>query len=119
MHCPWADEHTGDSGETEAVWYAAGTGGYEQGHYKCLHAHCAKRTDAEFLHALPELRRAFARTTRAERQALLAHLTGRWGRALPRFQVDDPTLLHLAAQEAALWDVATRLTGGRTPDGRA
>jgi len=76
-------------------------------------------TDAEFLHALPELRRAFARTTRAERQALLAHLTGRWGRALPRFQVDDPTLLHLAAQEAALWDVATRLTGGRTPDGRA
>jgi predicted P-loop ATPase len=30
----------------------AGTKGYELGHFECLHAHCAKRSDAEFLSAV-------------------------------------------------------------------
>jgi hypothetical protein len=46
--CPWADGHSSDSGVTEACWFPAGTNGYEVGHYKCLHASCAKRTDDEF-----------------------------------------------------------------------
>ena len=74
-------------------------------------------TDEEYLDALPELRRAFARANRAEKQALLAHLSGRPARAATRFAVDAPTLLRLAAQEAALWERATRLTG--TPAARA
>lgn len=50
--CPFKDGHSGDSGETEAAWLLAGTGGYARGHFECLHASCAGRSDAEFLHAL-------------------------------------------------------------------
>ena len=52
MSCPWADQHSADSGPTQCCYWAAGTGGYEMGHFKCLHAHCAARTDADFLDAI-------------------------------------------------------------------
>ena len=50
--CPFKGEHTGDSGETTTVYFPAGTRGYEAGHFKCLHAHCAGRSDEEFMEAL-------------------------------------------------------------------
>ncbi len=50
--CPFAHEHTGDSGITETLYFPAGTRGYEQGHFKCLHAHCEGRDDGAFLDAL-------------------------------------------------------------------
>ena len=49
IKCPWLHLHTGDSGPSETVYFPAGTGGYELGHFKCQHAHCVDRTDAEFL----------------------------------------------------------------------
>ena len=52
ISCPFKDEHTSDSGITETAYFKAGSGGYEQGHFKCLHAHCSERTDADFLEAL-------------------------------------------------------------------
>jgi hypothetical protein len=52
IECPWKDGHSSDSGVTEACWFPAGTSGYEQGHYKCLHASCAKRGDEEFREAV-------------------------------------------------------------------
>lgn len=48
INCPWKDEHTSDSGETETAYFPAGTRGYERGHFSCLHAHCMGRTDEEF-----------------------------------------------------------------------
>lgn len=51
IECPFAEEHTSDSGPTSTAYFAAGTGGYAQGHFVCLHAHCAGRGDAEFLDA--------------------------------------------------------------------
>jgi len=50
--CPFETEHTMDSGETQTAYFPRGTRGYEQGHFVCLHAHCAERTDADFLDAL-------------------------------------------------------------------
>jgi predicted P-loop ATPase len=50
--CPWVDGHSMDSGVTEAAWFPAGTGGFEQGHFRCLHASCDGRTDEDFLTAL-------------------------------------------------------------------
>ena len=50
--CPWKDGHSSDSGETEAAYFPAGTGGYQRGHYRCLHASCQSRTDEEFLDAV-------------------------------------------------------------------
>jgi len=50
--CPFAAEHTGDSAESATTYFPAFTGGFERGHFHCLHAHCAKRTDSDFLAAL-------------------------------------------------------------------
>lgn len=52
INCPWRDEHSSDSGDTETQYFPAGVGGFEQGHFHCLHAHCASRTDGDFLNAL-------------------------------------------------------------------
>lgn len=50
--CPFNDEHTSESGATATSYFPAGTGGYEQGHFSCLHAHCAGRDDSAFKEAL-------------------------------------------------------------------
>jgi hypothetical protein len=53
VRCPWKDaEHSMDSGETEAAWLMRGTGGLQQGHFRCLHAHCNARGRDEFLGAV-------------------------------------------------------------------
>jgi uncharacterized protein DUF5906/bifunctional DNA primase/polymerase-like protein len=50
--CPWADQHSRDTGDQATTYFPANTNGYQQGHFKCLHAHCEDRTDFEFLEAL-------------------------------------------------------------------
>lgn len=50
--CPWKDGHTSDSGISETAWLVAGTRGFEQGHFQCMHASCQGRTDHEFLDAV-------------------------------------------------------------------
>jgi len=52
IECPFAAEHTSDSSESATTYFPAFTGGFERGHFHCLHAHCEGRTDAEFLAAL-------------------------------------------------------------------
>lgn len=53
IECPWADEHSTDTtGSDSTVWFPAGTNGYDKGHFKCLHAHCADRLDIEFFQAI-------------------------------------------------------------------
>lgn len=52
IRCPFDSEHTSDSGPTETVYYPAGTGGYERGHFKCLHSHCLNRADDDYLGAV-------------------------------------------------------------------
>lgn len=50
--CPFEAEHTTDSGETATTYFPAHTGGYVNGHFQCLHAHCEHRSDQEFLDAI-------------------------------------------------------------------
>lgn len=50
--CPFADGHSVDSDPSATVYFPAGTGGFEQGHFKCLHASCADRKDEDFLDAV-------------------------------------------------------------------
>ena len=52
MACPFADVHTTGDGGTGTAYFSAGTGGYQQSHFKCLHAHCEGRSDQEFLDAV-------------------------------------------------------------------
>lgn len=50
--CPFEAEHTSGSGRSDTVYFAPNTNGYAAGHFKCLHAHCAQRSDADFVAAL-------------------------------------------------------------------
>lgn len=53
IDCPFAEGHsTGEAGDTSTAYFPAGTGGYEQGHYACLHASCQHRDDGDFRNAL-------------------------------------------------------------------
>lgn len=49
IRCPFEEFHTTESGITATVYYPAHTGGYMNGHFVCLHAHCEDRKDEEFL----------------------------------------------------------------------
>lgn len=49
--CPFASEHSGDSGLSSTAYFPAGTGGYSRGHFVCFHAHCAGRDDQDYLEA--------------------------------------------------------------------
>lgn len=48
IRCPFDAEHTSDSGPTETQ-YAPPGNGYDRGHFKCLHAHCMQRDDADYI----------------------------------------------------------------------
>lgn len=50
--CPWDDEHSPGGAVSSTSWLVGGTDGFERGHFKCMHAHCAHRTDGDFLHAI-------------------------------------------------------------------
>lgn len=49
--CPFELSHSTDSGPTATAYFPAGTGGYAQGHFVCLHAHCTGREDRDYLDA--------------------------------------------------------------------
>ena len=50
--CPFKDGHSMESGPSETVYFPKGTGGFDQGHFKCLHASCSHRQDEDYLDAL-------------------------------------------------------------------
>lgn len=50
--CPFKDQHTSDSGDSETAYFPKGTYGYDEGHFVCMHAHCRGRTNAAFEQAL-------------------------------------------------------------------
>ena len=51
--CPWEDEHTeGTGGESATTYFPAGTNDYQLGHFHCLHASHADKSDSDFLTAI-------------------------------------------------------------------
>ena len=50
--CPFAAEHTTHDAVGDCSYFPAMTGGFAQGHFKCLHSHCASRTDEAFLNGI-------------------------------------------------------------------
>lgn len=52
IRCPFEHEHTTESSESATTYWPAHTGGYERGHFRCLHAHCEGRSDDEFRQAV-------------------------------------------------------------------
>ncbi len=49
--CPWKENHSMDSGESQTVYFASGTDGL-QGAFYCSHAGCADRKNEEFMTTL-------------------------------------------------------------------
>lgn len=48
--CPWEHEHTGGtSGDGSSTYYQAGTRGYTEPAFKCLHGHCAHRNISDLV----------------------------------------------------------------------
>lgn len=41
--CPWESEHTTDTGDSSTTYWPAHTGGFDNGGFRCLHAHCEHR----------------------------------------------------------------------------
>ncbi|WP_363322356.1 VapE domain-containing protein [uncultured Gilliamella sp.] len=52
IECPFAETHTTESNETATAYFPAGTGGFSQGHFRCLHAHCMDKDDGDYLNAI-------------------------------------------------------------------
>jgi len=46
--CPFEESHTTGGGDTATTYWPAHTGGYQRGHFHCLHAHCAGKSDEDF-----------------------------------------------------------------------
>lgn len=59
VRCPWEHGHSTDSGPTATSWFPAGVGGFESGHFHCLHASCSARSDTDFLAATGNTRSSF------------------------------------------------------------
>ena len=51
FECPFIDEHSTEGCGTDTAYFPAGSGGYEKGHFACLHASCSSRCDEDFLDA--------------------------------------------------------------------
>ncbi len=49
IKCPWESDHTASTGPSETVYFPAGSNGYPEGGFKCLHAHCSHRKLTDFL----------------------------------------------------------------------
>jgi hypothetical protein len=52
VRCPWCDNHSADSGESQSTWLLAGYQGNAHGTFRCLHAGCSSRSQGEFLEAV-------------------------------------------------------------------
>jgi putative DNA primase/helicase len=50
--CPFEHEHTTPRHPADCSYWPPNTGGFTQGHFKCLHGHCTRRSDADFLKAI-------------------------------------------------------------------
>lgn len=51
--CPWHDDHSGGSkGDSSSSYFPAGTNGYSEGAYVCLHTSCETRGRGEFASAI-------------------------------------------------------------------
>ncbi|MDF7671149.1 VapE family protein [Orbaceae bacterium ESL0721] len=52
IECPFAGDHTSESNETATAYFIENTCGFDQGHFRCLHAHCMDKDDGDFLNAI-------------------------------------------------------------------
>lgn len=52
IRCPFEEEHSQKNTGSSTSYFVRNTHGYADGHFKCLHAHCAHRTDQQYIIAV-------------------------------------------------------------------
>lgn len=52
ISCPFKSNHSKEGDKTETIYFPAGLRDYQSGHFKCLHASCAGKSDDDFFNAL-------------------------------------------------------------------
>lgn len=53
VSCPWDSDHSGGAkGDTSSAFFPAGSNGYKDGAFVCLHSSCDGRHKSDFLHAI-------------------------------------------------------------------
>jgi hypothetical protein len=50
--CPRSEHHSTETGPSSTAYWPPHTGGYPDGHFKCLHTGCAEAAKADFIEAL-------------------------------------------------------------------
>lgn len=71
--CPFEAEHTEETSDSSTVYMLPNYGGVRYGKFSCLHAHCAKREQEEFLQALDlDPRRVWAEQANPARASINA-----------------------------------------------
>ena len=83
IRCPFEEGHSTGGDPTSTVYFPGGTAGFEQGHFKCLHASCAHRDDGDFLNTIGIRNDDFEDLTStdvAEPLPLPAFERDKWGR---------------------------------------
>lgn len=73
IRCPWEADHSDGQGDpSSTTWMPPGTGGFEQGQFQCLHAHCqGKRSRTDFLEAVGYAQSQFENLDELEDQAIV------------------------------------------------
>lgn len=83
IRCPFEDQHTTPTGPKDTVYFPAGTRGYSEGHFKCLHAHCEGKTDGDFVNALNLLEEDFSIVEEEKRAPLPKFSRNKKGQIYP------------------------------------
>lgn len=52
IYCPFKAEHTGPGGESSTVYFLPNFGGVRYGKFACMHLHCKRRQQNDYLRAL-------------------------------------------------------------------
>lgn len=106
IRCPFESEHSGDpaeASETATTYFPAGVGGFQQGHFRCLHAHCEGRSDDEYLDSLGYIASKFTDETDNDL------IYGAPEALLPRFKRDGKGVI-----EATLTNIEAALRSAKT-----
>jgi len=100
VRCPWEDQHTTDSGDTATSYFPIGVGGFANGGFKCLHAHCDTKHLGNFEQAVGFIASEFEIIPETPPPLVQGESQPGVGRALGLFDTDEA------------WPVLTRTSSG-------
>lgn len=105
--CPFDAEHSPGSAVSSTSYFLRDTGGYEQGHFKCLHDSCTGRCDEDFLSALGlGAENDFDVVELSESKELVAPGFKRSGKSNEHIVADRNNLiLALSRPDVCKWDI--------------